>query len=153
MVLDNLKASFNIPKIFRSADAFGAAEVHLIGTDFFDPKPAMGSFKWVPALFHDNFSSCYHELLKRGYTMFVLEPGGGEFLHRVKLPEKSAFIMGHEEFGICFDKGDYPEIKTLKIEQLGKVQSLNVSIAASVVMYEYFRQHNSSPGAINLGKT
>ena len=37
IVLDNLKQSFNIGKIFRSADAMGAAEVHLIGTDFFDP--------------------------------------------------------------------------------------------------------------------
>ena len=54
IILDNLKQSFNIAKIFRSADAMGAAAVHLIGTDFFDPSPAKGSFKWVPAVFHDD---------------------------------------------------------------------------------------------------
>ena len=57
MVLDNLKASFNIGKIFRSADAFGAQEVHLVGNHFFDPSPAMGSFKMVPAFFHETFSA------------------------------------------------------------------------------------------------
>ena len=45
IVLDHLKPAFNIGKIFRSADAFGAAEVHLIATIFFDPAPAKGSFK------------------------------------------------------------------------------------------------------------
>jgi len=53
VVLDHLKPAFNIGKIFRSADAFDAAEVHLIATPFFDPAPAKGSFKWVPAKFHD----------------------------------------------------------------------------------------------------
>jgi tRNA G18 (ribose-2'-O)-methylase SpoU len=47
VVLDGLKAGFNIGKIFRSADAFGAFEVHVIGTSFFDPAPAKGSFKYV----------------------------------------------------------------------------------------------------------
>lgn len=141
VVLDNLKASFNVGKIFRSADAFGAREVHLIGTKYFDPIPAMGSFKWVPAVFHDTFDSCYANLTGRGYRLCVLEPENGEFLHEAKLPEKLAFVVGHEQFGISFDKNDYEGIHTLKIRQLGKVESLNVSVAASIVMYEYFRQH------------
>jgi tRNA G18 (ribose-2'-O)-methylase SpoU len=40
VVLDGLKPGFNIGKIFRSADAFGAFEVHVIGTSFFDPPEA-----------------------------------------------------------------------------------------------------------------
>jgi len=140
VVLDNLKASFNIGKIFRSADAFGACEVHLVGTNFFDPSPAMGSFKWVPAVFHDTFESCYANLIERGYQVYVLEPEDGELLHEAQLPSKLAFVVGHEEFGFSFDKQEY-EHQTLKIKQMGKVQSLNVSVAASIVMYEYFRQH------------
>ena len=140
VVLDNLKASFNVGKIFRSADAFGACEVHLIGTTFFDPTPAMGSFKWVPAVFHETFDSCYAYLIQKGYQICVFEPESGEFLHEAKLPEKLAFVVGHEQFGISFDKDDY-DLQALKIKQLGKVQSLNVSVAASIVMYEYSRQH------------
>ena len=59
IVLDHLKPAFNIAKIFRSGDAFGAHEVHVIGTSFFDPSPAKGSFKYVPARFYDDFQSCF----------------------------------------------------------------------------------------------
>ena len=104
IVLDNLKPSFNIGKIFRSADAFGACELHLIGIDFFDPSPSKGSFKWVPAIFHKTFEECYQNLHERGYTLFVMEPEEGMELHKSTLPEKAAFVMGHEEFGISFDK-------------------------------------------------
>jgi tRNA G18 (ribose-2'-O)-methylase SpoU len=140
VVLDHLKPNYNIGKIFRSADAFGVHEIHLVGIDFFDPTTARGSFKWVPARFHDTFDACYRELNGRGYTLFTLEPVEGELITSVDLPLKSAFVFGHEEFGISFDKGLYGNIRTLNIPQFGKVQSLNVSVAASLVMYEYVRR-------------
>ena len=141
IVLDHLKPTFNIGKIFRSADAFGAREVHIIGTTFFDPTPAMGSFKWVPATFHETFDSCYETLAERDYSLYTLEPTTGTSLTKVSLPVNSAFVFGHEEFGLSFDPAGYDRVSSLRIPQLGKVQSLNVSIAASLVMYEYLRQH------------
>jgi len=144
IILDNLKQSFNIGKIFRSADAFGASEVHLIGIDFFDPAPAKGSFKWVPARFHKNFHNCYHSLVPRDYTFFVLDPEKGELINNTTLPDRSAFIFGHEEFGFSFAPESFDNIKFLRVPQFGKVQSLNVSIAASIVMYEYTRCRQSS---------
>ena len=148
VVLDHLKPAFNIGKIFRSADAFGAAEVHLVATNFFDPAPAKGSFKWVPAKFHADFKSCYEDLIARDYTLFILEPEEGEALACIKLPPRSAFVFGNEEFGHSFNKSDYNAIKSLRIPQFGRVESLNVSIAASVVMYEYVRQ-NGGEGKIS----
>jgi tRNA G18 (ribose-2'-O)-methylase SpoU len=143
VVLDGLKPGFNIGKIFRSADALGAFEVHVIGTSFFDPAPAKGSFKYVPARFHSDFSSCYTELTRRDYCLYTLEPAAGEELPRIHLPRRSAFIFGNEEFGFSFCKKEFRKIKALRIPQFGKVESLNVSIAASIVMYEYIRQHGS----------
>ncbi|MGD8236874.1 MAG: TrmH family RNA methyltransferase [Chromatiales bacterium] len=140
IVLDNLKAGFNVPKIFRSAESFGAHEIHLINIPPFDPAPAKGGFRKVPAHFHDRFADCYRELEGRGYHFFTLEPGCTSRLDQAELPEKSAFVMGHEELGISFDTGDF-EIDCLTIRQFGDTQSLNVSIAASIVMYEYVRQH------------
>jgi tRNA G18 (ribose-2'-O)-methylase SpoU len=141
LILDGLKPSFNIGKIFRSADAFGAREVHLVGIDFFDPAPAMGSFKWVPARFHERFETCYEDLGKRRYTFFTLDPLRGTPLTRAALPKRSAFILGHEAYGVSMDIAAYPDIQSLTIPQFGQVQSLNVSIAASIVMWEYLRQH------------
>ena len=143
IILDSLKPTFNIGKIFRSADAFGARAIHIVGTHFFNPASAMGSFKWVPAKFHENFDECYRKIKASGYTIFCLSPENGQSLIHTALPEYSAFVFGNEELGFSFEPKDYDGIMSLGIEQYGKVQSLNVSVAASITMYEYVRQHHS----------
>ncbi len=145
VVLDHLKAGFNVPKIFRSAEAFGAREVHLIDIGPFDPAPAKGAFKNVPARFHTDFESCYQELIEAGYTLYTLEPDAEQWVFEERFAEKSAFIFGHEEMGISFDKADFPGVRSLAIPQYGQVESLNVSVAASIVMYEYVRQQPRPP--------
>ncbi len=146
IVLDHLKPRYNIGKIFRSADAFGAREVHLVGINFFDPAPAMGSFKWVPAKFHEHINDCLPDLLNRQYHLYILDPSAPATLTGTTFPKRSAFIFGHEEYGFSFDPGDYVDLTAISIPQYGKVQSLNVSVAASLTMYEYVRQHVTGPG-------
>lgn len=141
LILDHLKSGYNVPKIFRSAEAFGVREIHLINIDPFDPAPAKGAFRKVPARFHENFAECYSELSAQGYAFFTLETACANSLISMPLPKKSAFIFGNEGLGICFDKTQYPEIQCLAIPQYGITESLNVSIAASIVLYEYIRQY------------
>ncbi len=141
IVLDSLKPNFNIGKIFRSADAFGVRKIHLIDTDFFDPAPAKGALRWVPAVFNSSFADCHRTLKEEGYHLFVFTPHDGESLQNIELPRQSAFIFGHEEFGYSFAAGDYPDLTPVFIPQVGRVESLNVSIAASIAMFEYSRQH------------
>ena len=144
VVLDHVKADYNIGKIFRSADAFGAREVHLIGIEKFDPASARGSFKWVPAKFHQDTRTCFEMLIEQGYALYALSPGTvglSQSIFTAELPARSAFIVGHEEFGHSFDSTEFPNVATLTIPQFGKVQSLNVSVAASIMMYEYIRQN------------
>jgi tRNA G18 (ribose-2'-O)-methylase SpoU len=50
-------------------------------------------------------------------------------------------VIGHEEFGPSFTADRYPDITPIRIPIYGQVESLNVSVAASIVMYEYVRQH------------
>jgi tRNA G18 (ribose-2'-O)-methylase SpoU len=140
IVMDSLKAGFNIPKILRSAEIFGACEVHLVDIGPFDPAASKGAFKNVPARFFDSFDQCQQNLTERGFTLFTLEADRGENLKNAVIPDKSAFIFGHEEFGLSFNPDDYPDIKGLSIPQFGQIESLNVSIAASIVMYEYIRR-------------
>ncbi len=146
LVLDQLKPGFNVAKIFRSAEAFGAAGVHLVDIGPFDPAPAKGSFRKVPAFFHQEFASCYRQLKEAGYSLFSLAPDAAQSLCQCLLPQKSAFILGHEEFGCSFDPAEYSDVQPLSIPQFGSVQSLNVSIASSVVMYEYVRQQGEARG-------
>ena len=142
LVLDHLKAGFNIPKIFRSAEAFGAREVHLINVSAFDPAPAKGAFRKVPAYFHDSFQTCHSQLRDKGYKLFMLASDCPTSLYQAGLPAKSAFILGNEGLGISFNPLNYPDIHCLGIPQFGSMESLNVSIAASIVMYEYVRQQH-----------
>lgn len=141
IVLDGLKPGYNVAKIFRGAEAFGARAVHLIDIGPFDPAPAKGSFRKVPAHFHDRAASCLEELAGQGYALFLLDPSVGQPLMNTELPRRSAFIFGHEEFGAGFVADAFPQVRSLAIPQFGQVQSLNVSIAAGIVMYEYVRRY------------
>ena len=141
LVLDNLKAGFNVPKIFRSVQAFGGAEVHLVNIGVFDPAPAKGAFRKVPARFHDTVEQAFDELHERGYQLYAMTSGGNDVLGEVPLAGKSAFVIGHEETGLSFDPADFPGMQRIGIRLYGQMESLNASIAASVAMYEYVRQH------------
>jgi tRNA G18 (ribose-2'-O)-methylase SpoU len=144
IVLDHLKAGFNVAKIFRSAQAFGAREVHLIGIGPFDPAPAKGALKAVPARFFDDFESAFRVLAEQDYRVFRFAADAGTALPQAVLPAKSAFVFGHEAFGCSFLPGGFPDIDTLRIPQYGRVESLNVSIAAGIAMYEYVRRFGSA---------
>lgn len=143
LVLDHLQAGFNVPKIFRSAEAMGAHEIHLINIKPFDPAPAKGAFRKVPAKFFDSVEACFEQLQQRGYQLFTLEAEKGTPLYKARLPLKSAFILGNEDHGLSFNMTDYPQTECLSIPHFGVTESLNVSIAASIVMYEYISQHNN----------
>jgi tRNA G18 (ribose-2'-O)-methylase SpoU len=145
LVLDNLKAGYNVPKIFRSAQAFGAAAIHLVNIGVFDPAPAKGAFRKVPARFHDSVHPALDELAEQGYTLYALAADGDCLLTEQRLAEKCAFIVGHEETGLSFDPAQRTDVHTLSIPLYGAMESLNASVAASVVMYEYIRQHGAKP--------
>ncbi len=86
VVLDRLKAGYNVAKILRSAQAFGAAEVHLVDIGVFDPSPAKGALRKVPARFPGTFAESFDDLAGRGYTCFLLTADGAESLTDVALP-------------------------------------------------------------------
>ena len=142
-VLDNLKAGYNVPKIFRSAQAFGGTEIHLVNIGVFDPAPAKGAFRKVPARFHASVEDAISELQARGYTIYAMTAHAELSLPQAELAEKSAFVIGHEETGLSFDPADFPDIRTLGIPLYGEMESLNASVAASIAMYEYTRQHGN----------
>lgn len=145
VVLDHMKAGFNVAKIFRSAEVFGAREVHLINIGPFDPSPGKGGFKKVPARFFDTFEESYADLKCRDYQVYMLSAASDNSILSLQLPEKAAFVLGHEEWGHSFNPQDYPDIEGISIPQFGQIESLNVAVAASVSMYEYVRQHEQKP--------
>ena len=140
LVLDHLKAGFNVGKIIRTANAFGIREVHLIGIGAFDPGPAKGALRHTLTRKFASFGESHALLRSQGYTLYALELLGQQALGRTEFPEKAAFVMGHEEFGLSFSPEEFPDVRYLHIPQFGNVDSLNVSIAAALACFEYLRQ-------------
>ena len=145
LILDNMKPTFNIGKIIRTANALGIREVHLVGIPIFDLRTARGALRHTRSRRFETFAESYETLKTEGYAFFALAPQADATLGESAFPEKSAFIVGHEEFGLSFDSAKFPDIKKLRIPQFGRVQSLNASIAASISCFEYLRQRNFVP--------
>ena len=150
MILDHLKVDFNIAKIIRSAEAFGAQAVEVVGTPFFDPMPAKGCMKRVPWEMRKTFYEVYQLYKDQGFTFYAFNAEAPVGIHQESFPDRSAFILGHEGFGFSFKKEDFPEIKWVRIPQFGLVESLNVAVAASVVMYEFTRSRGFTHSAESL---
>lgn len=144
MVLDGLNPSHNIGKIFRSGEVFGASEIHVINTPVFNVSSSKGAFKRVPAKFFDSFAESYSYLLAQEYTIYALYPDAEHVVHNTRFPQKSAFIVGHEEHGLSFCPKQFANIQPLAIAQYGLTDSLNVAVAASICLYEYTKQHHHS---------
>ncbi|MCC6277872.1 MAG: TrmH family RNA methyltransferase [Oligoflexia bacterium] len=140
-VLDSLKPGFNIGKIFRTGNAFGVSEIHLINIGMFDPNPSKGTVKHTKTRSFDTFDSNYRWLVENGFSIYVFDMRGGNTLGSTVFPRKSAFVFGHEEYGFSFNPNEFPEVQTVSIKQFGVVESLNVSVAASLAGFEYLRQH------------
>ncbi len=138
IVLDHLKGGFNIGKILRSCEIYSVYEVHIVGTKFFDCTIAKGALKRVKTFFYDSIEESLERVRELEYIPLTLDSNATTYLNESKLPEKAAFIFGHEEFGPLKEMHG---IERLKIKQYGMTESLNVSIAASIVMYEYTNQH------------
>lgn len=141
LVLDGLRADFNVPKIFRSAEAMGAHAIHLVNIDPFDPAPAKGAFKHVPAYFHDTFDDCRRALTEQGFTLIALDPAAENIITDIALPQRCAFVLGHEARGLSDAVRQAERVQLARLPQWGRVESLNVAVAASLALYEYTRQH------------
>jgi len=145
LICDHLGARHNPASIVRSADALGAREVVLVGMPFINPRPACGSLRNVPVRLDADIASCFARLTREGYHIIALEPQRDLerdlFLDEVVLPERTAFVVGHEYHGVSFTPRDFPDVQWVAIRQFGRVPCMNVSTAAAIALFEYARQH------------
>lgn len=140
-----MKPTFNIGKLIRTANALGVREVHLVDIPLFNPKPCKGTLKQTRTVSVTTFQESHDRLVKEGYTLFALDANAPQTLAHTSLPVKSAFVVGHEEYGLSFSQAEFPEVQRIRIPQFGQVQSLNASIAGAIICYEYLRQLEFRP--------
>ena len=148
LVLANIHDPHNVSAIYRSCDAFGVSRVHLYYTN--TPFPALGrkssasARKWVESARHSDREALFAAL--RGQGMQVLATScspGARPLREWDFLRPTAVILGNEHEGVdeaLLERAD----GSLYIPMHGMIQSLNVSVAAAVILAEAARQREAA---------
>jgi len=146
VLLHNIRSAYNVGSIFRTADAAGVAKLFLSGytaqpTDRFGrarvdiAKVALGAEKHVPWEYKKNPYAVLAALRKEGWHIAGVEQAPGSIDYRkFKLKKPTLFILGNEVNGVptgLLKKSD----DVLEIPMRGKKESLNVSVAAGIVLF------------------
>jgi len=144
LLLANIHDPHNVSAILRSCDAFGVNEVDLYYTDTAFPnlgkKSSASAKKWVARHRHSDSAALIGGLREQGYQ--ILSTGFSETARSLMewdMTKPTVVMLGNEHRGVD------PELDALVPDQIyvpmmGMVQSLNVSVAAAVILYEAFRQ-------------
>jgi 23S rRNA (guanosine2251-2'-O)-methyltransferase len=151
VVLDNVRSLHNIGSIFRTADAFRLEGVYLCGITATPPhreihKTALGATESVHWEYHEETTEVVRKLKEKNYRVFSIEQAEGAVsLDQIQLRgnQKYALVFGHEIRGVDQEVVDMSD-QCIEIPQYGTKHSLNVSVAAGIVIWELFRKY---PGA------
>lgn len=155
LLAHNIRSTFNVGSLFRTADGFGVKEIILSGYTPYPSLPddtrlphirekltkeihktALGAETTVP--FRFEVVPPLDELKKQGYRIVALEQSSDSILlPQYKSPEKIALLLGEEVDGIA------PELlqkcdEVVEIPMQGQKESFNVSIAAAIALYHFF---------------
>lgn len=148
VVLDNVRSLHNIGSVFRTADAFRLEGIYLCGITATPPhreihKTALGATESVSWRYWKKTTEAIRDLKEKGYMVFSVEQAEGAVsLEQVRLSDgqKYALIFGHEIRGVEQQVVNMSD-QCIEIPQYGTKHSLNVSVAAGVVIWELFRQY------------
>lgn len=148
VVLENIADPLNISAVLRSCDAVGVREVFVVYTKQYLDKRGLvlgkrtsgGVFKWTDVYLFDNLEVCLQRVRTRyGRVLATLPAEGSQSLYALDLSVPTALLFGNEDEGIS------PEAAALcdgafTIPQMGFAESLNISVACAVTLYEAYRQ-------------
>ena len=145
LILDKITDPHNVGAIIRSCDQFGASLVVIpehnsasnIASNEIIGRSSAGASAWVPVAIVKNLVRATEQLKQAGFWIYGAD-AGGQNLTSLSFAQKSAIIMGSEGSGI--DSLLQKNCDTIvSIPTCGKIDSLNVSVAAGVLLYEVYR--------------
>ena len=144
LVLDRVGDPGNIGTMLRTADAAGIGGLVLLKgcADIYAPKTvrsSMGSLFHIPVLSGVSEQEFVSAAKKAGYDLLVTCLDGADNLYKADLSGRIAFVMGNEAGGVSetlLEKAD----KRVYIPMAGRAESLNVAMAAGIVMFEALRR-------------
>jgi tRNA G18 (ribose-2'-O)-methylase SpoU len=148
VILNDIRSLNNIGAFFRTADAFNIQKIYLCGITAQPPhreihKTALGATESVDWEYHESIHSLLEQLKSTGTLIASIEQAEQTTLlqHIDQLPDQPiALVFGNEVDGVdqaVIDASDY----IIEIPQFGTKHSLNVSVCAGVVMWEFCKKY------------
>ena len=147
VVLDNIRSLNNVGSVFRSSDAFKLEKIYLCGVTATPPnaeihKTALGAEDSMEWEYEEDTKAVVAKLKQEGYKIFAVEQVQNSImLDRVELDKtnKYVLILGNEVKGVQQEVVDMCDF-AVEIPQFGTKHSLNVSVAAGIVIWEFFKK-------------
>jgi tRNA (guanosine-2'-O-)-methyltransferase len=146
VVLENVHDPHNVSAVLRSCDAVGVLRAHAVYTVEEPPERAYArttsasAAKWVEVTRHDSIAACYEALRGQGFTILAaaLTPNASS-LYELDLTRPVALVAGNEMRGLSAEAVALAD-GAVAVPMMGMVESLNVSVACEVMLYEALRQ-------------
>ena len=146
VVIEDIHDPHNVSAMLRSADAVGIPEVQLVYVK--DKLPRLGkkssasAVKWVSRRSFTSIRECYEQLRKEGLLIYATRlDAKSQSLCDLDLTKKVALVFGNENRGVSEEAAKLAD-GNFQIPMVGMIQSLNVSVACAVALYEAFRQRD-----------
>ena len=147
VVLDNIRSLNNIGSVFRTSDAFLVEKIYLCGITATPPhtdihKTALGAEDSVEWVYFNNTIDAVEKLQSDGYIVYAIEQVKDSFSLQnmlLKSNEKYALVLGNEVKGVQQEVVDKCN-GCIEIPQFGTKHSLNVSVTAGLVIWDFFKQ-------------
>ncbi|HIZ79453.1 MAG TPA: RNA methyltransferase [Candidatus Lachnoclostridium stercorigallinarum] len=152
IMLETLQDPGNLGTILRAGEGAGITGVIMNRetADIFNPKvirSTMGSVYRVPFVYTDSLALAAGEAKSKGIRLFAAHLKGENSYDREDYREGCGFLIGNEARGLTDEAAALADCY-VKIPMLGKVESLNAAVAASVLMFEAARQRRAGNGPV-----
>lgn len=143
VVLDGIQDPGNLGTILRTVDSVGLNQIIISKqtADVYNPKvvrSTMGAIFRVKIIESDNLVKTLKETKKHKFKIVATSLQTEESIYNIDY-NKKVLVIGNEANGVSKEVLEIADIKA-KIPMLGKTESLNASVATSVILYEYVRQ-------------
>jgi tRNA (guanosine-2'-O-)-methyltransferase len=150
VVMENIHDPHNVSAMLRSCDAAGVWEVQLLyNVDAFPKigkKSSASAGKWVERRKFKTVVECYARLRSEGFRIYATRlDEKAQSLYGFDLTQKVALVFGNEHRGVS-DEAAQEADGLLQIPMFGMIQSLNVSVACAITLYEARRQRLAKSG-------
>ncbi len=144
VVMEDIHDPHNVSAMLRSADAVGIMGVNLVYTTAKYPKigskSSSSANKWITRRKFPSITECYGKLREEGFQILATKlDENARQLYEFDLTKPTAFVFGNEHAGVTDEAASLADA-TVYIPMMGMIQSLNVSVACAVTIYEALRQ-------------